>query len=220
MKLLAPIKNDEDIVNKKYVDTTADKLQSQVDNIQIGGRNLFLYTEEYDGTRYTGWVSLQPTTSRAIAPYTYIDGFGVQRISKAWFDLSQEVPVEPGTNYTLSAWVKWESEVGSLTFYAGEGTDGSPFISQDVSEQVGVATFKRVSCTYNSGTSTLSTCRFECSTDTPYLIYGLKFEKGNQATDWSPAPEDSPDYIIIGGRNLLLDTSTPTTYTASETVSN
>ena len=32
MKLLAPIKNDEDIVNKKYVDTAADKLQSQVNN--------------------------------------------------------------------------------------------------------------------------------------------------------------------------------------------
>ena len=32
MKLLAPIKNDEDIVNKKYVDTTADELQSQVNN--------------------------------------------------------------------------------------------------------------------------------------------------------------------------------------------
>lgn len=199
--------------------TVAD-IKAAVDGIEIGGRNLFLHTKEYDGTRYTGWASLSPATSRAIAPYTYIDGFGVQRISTAWFDLSQEVPIETGTNYTLSAWVKWESEVGVLRFYAGEGTDGSPFISQDVSNQVGVDTFKRVSCTYNSGTSILSTCRFECSTNTPFLIYGLKFEKGNQATDWSPAPEDSPDYIIIGGRNLLLDTSTPTTYTASETVSN
>lgn len=199
--------------------TVAD-IKAAVDGIEIGGRNLFLHTKEYDGTRYTGWVSLQPTTSRAIAPYTYIDGFGVQRISTAWFDLSQEVPIETGTNYTLSAWIKWESEVGVLLFYAGEGTSGSPFISKDVSEQVGADMFKRVSCTYNSGTSTLSTCRFECSTDTPYLIYGLKFEKGNQATDWSPALEDSPDYIIIGGRNLLLDASTPTTFTASETVSN
>lgn len=190
MKLIAPIEKAEDIVNKQYVDNTANKLQSQIDNIQIGGRNLFLYTKEYDGTRYKGWVSLQPTTSRAIPPYTYTDGFGVQRISKAWFDLSQVVPVEIGTNYTLSAWIKWENEVGALHFYAGEGTDGSPFISQDVSNQVGVDTFKRVSCTYNSGTSTLSTCRFECNTDTPYLIYGLKLEKGNKPTDWTPAPED------------------------------
>ena len=214
MKLLAPIKNDEDIVNKKYVDTTADKLQSQVDNIQIGGRNLFLYTKEYDGTKYTGWVSLQPTTSRAIAPYSYIDGFGVQRISKAWLDLSQVVPVETDTNYTLSAWIKWESEVGTLRFYAGEGTDGSPFIYQDVSDQVGADMFKRVSYTYNSGTSTLSTCRFECTTDTPYLIYGLKFEKGNKPTDWTPAPEDidnnitaSIDAVEIGSRNIVTGTA-------------
>lgn len=199
-----------------YTDSSVSRTQPYCDTsweavkeVQVGGRNLFLHTREYDGTRYTGWVSLHPTTSRAIAPYTYIDGFGVQRISKAWLDLSQEVPIETGTNYTLSAWIKWENEVGVLRFYAGEGTSGSPFIYQDVSDQVGADMFRRVSYTYNSGTSTLSTCRFECTTDTPYLIYGLKLEKGNKATDWTPAPEDvdhAIDNIQVGGRNLLLNT--------------
>lgn len=188
--------------------------------LEVGGRNLYFHTKEYDGALYLGWVSLKPTTVRAIEPYTYIDGFGVQRIATAWLDISQEVTVEPNTDYTLSAWIRWENEAGKMLFYAGEGTDGSPYISRDVTAQVGTDTFKRVSYTYNSGTSVISTCRFECDTNTPYLIYGLKLEKGNKATDWTPAPEDSAIYVVVGGRNLLLNTSNPITFTSDEVVSN
>lgn len=45
-----------------------------------------------------------------------------------------------------------------------------------------------------------------CDTDTAFLIYGLKLEEGNIATDWSPAPEDAESMIgniKIGGRNLI-----------------
>ena len=34
----------------------------------------------------------------------------------------------------------------------------------------------------------------------------LKVEKGNIPTDWTPAPEDAPIGLSVGGRNLLLDT--------------
>lgn len=40
--------------------------------------------------------------------------------------------------------------------------------------------------------------------DFVFNIAYLKLEKGNKATDWSPAPEDI-DNIQIGGRNLLLN---------------
>src|SRR5699024_9145539 len=41
-----------------------------------------------------------------------------------------------------------------------------------------------------------------------FSIENIKIEKGNKATDWTPAPEDvnsQIDNIRIGGRNLVLD---------------
>lgn len=146
-------------------------------DISIGGRNLWLRTREYDPTKYDGWAS-------GGAPYTVIDGFGVQRIAGAWNDISQNVPVEAGAEYTLSAWIKWEDAANTGTFYLFHSGG-----SVDVTAQVGTTDYVRVSATYVETGST-SSCRFECSTDAPYLIYGLKLEKGNKATDWSPAPED------------------------------
>ena len=44
-------------------------------------------------------------------------------------------------------------------------------------------------------------------------LSNVKLEKGNKATDWTPAPEDQIVYVDnleIGGRNLLF--ATPTSY--------
>ena len=149
----------------------------RIDGISVGGRNLWLRTREYDPTKYDGWTS-------GGAPYTAIDGFGVQRIAGAWKDVSQNVAVDPGAEYTLSAWIKWEdaANTGTLYLYHSGG-------SIAVTSQVGAQDYARVSATYVE-TGSSSSCRFECGTDAPYLIYGLKLEKGNKATDWSPAPED------------------------------
>ena len=173
------------------LEVSFNSLKSNVDNIQIGGRNLWKFTKEYDGTKYTGWVDNNNATREAVAPYTIINGFGVQRITSAWIDRSQRVTIEPNTNYTLSAWIKWENTAGTMYFYTNTGT----MSGTNVTTQVGTSNYKRVSVTFNSGNSNISTCRFECSTNTPYLIYGLKLEKGNKATDWSPALEDV-DYKI------------------------
>ena len=166
------------------------KIWDEVNGIQIGGRNLWLRTKEYDANQYSGWVdnndgSRQQTTS----PYTTVNGFGVQRIAYEWRDISQRVPIEPNTYYTLSAWIKWENSIGDLMFY----DNASPSNSTWIGDQVGTGEYKRVSVTFNSGNANVSTCRFECTTNIPYLIYGLKLEKGTKATDWTPAPEDKAD---------------------------
>ena len=80
----------------------------------------------------------------------------------------------------------------------------------DVSSQVGTTDYKRVSITFNSGNATVSTCRFECKSNTPYLIYGLKLEKGNKATDWTPAPEDNLNPVRLwAGSSYELRDSAP-----------
>lgn len=168
---------------------------NKIDNLQIGGRNLWLKTKDYDASTYSGWVDNNSNgyTQQTTAPYTNVNGFGVQRIAFDWRDISQRVAIEPNTVYTLSAWIKWESSVSTMYFF----TDVGSMSGTNVSSQVGTDDYKRVSVTFNSGDATISTCRFECGSNTPYLIYGLKLEKGNKATDWTPAPEDKADQSII-----------------------
>lgn len=169
------------------VEQTAEDLTVQLENLEIGGRNLWLKTKDYDASSYTGWVDNNTGgRGQTTAPYTTVNGFGVQRIAVAWRDISQRVSIEPNTDYTLSAWIKWESTVGVMMFYANGCTPGNIAVTN----YVGTDDYKRVSVTFNSGSNTTSTCRFECTDATPYLIYGFKLEKGNKATDWTPAPED------------------------------
>lgn len=188
------------------------KINTAVNKVQVGGRNLWRFTKEYDGTKYNGWVDNNNGAPQAVAPYTTVNGFGVQRIAGAWNDISQRVAIEANTNYTLSAWIKWESTAGSMMFYTNTGTMGGT----DVTSQVGTTDYKRVSITFNSGNATVSTCRFECNSNTPYLIYGLKLEKGTKATDWTPAPEDIDS--AIGKKANSADVYKKTeVYTKNET---
>lgn len=184
---------------------TADSANNKIDNLKVGGRNLWKKTKEYDTLNDTFWVdNNNGYRVYTNVPHTIVSGFGVQRIANAWCDASQRVTIKPNTYYTLSAYIKWEdsTKTSNLRFY----DNVSPQSGSILNSQVGTTDYKRVSVTFNSGNTTISTCRFECDTDAAFLIYGLKLEEGNIATDWSPAPEDTESMIgniKIGGRNLI-----------------
>lgn len=185
--------------------STANTAKSKIDNLKVGGRNLWKKTKEYDTLNDTFWVdNNEGHRVHVDVPHATVNGFGVQRIANAWVDASQRVTIKPNTYYTLSAYIKWEdsTKTSTLRFY----DSASPQTGSILNSQVGTTDYKRVSVTFNSGNATISTCRFECDTDTAFLIYGLKLEEGNIATDWSPAPEDAESMIgniKIGGRNLI-----------------
>ena len=169
---------------------TANSANNKIDNLKVGGRNLWKKTKEYDAKNDTFWVdNNNGVRGLASLPYTTVNGFGVQRIYNSFMDISQRVAIKPNTYYTLSAYIKWEdsAKTSNFRFY----DNASPQSGSILNSQVGTTDYKRVSVTFNSGNATISTCRFECDTDTAFLIYGLKLEEGNIATDWSPAPEDA-----------------------------
>lgn len=163
--------------------------QSKVDGLEVGGGNLWKKTQAYDALNDSFWTDANNNTRiQTTAPYDTVNGFGVQRISSGWIGITQRVPIEKNTYYTLSAYIKWEDENNKaiIAFYDNYSLQSGTLVTS----QVGTTEYKRVSVTFNSGDGTYSTCRFECFTNTPYLIYGYKLEKGNKATDWTPAPED------------------------------
>lgn len=173
--------------------STANSAKSSVDGLEIGGRNLWRYTKEYDPSKYNGWVD-NNDGMRILTdpPPRNVDGFGVQKICRAWIDISQRVPIEYGQQYVLSAWIKWDNpdNTGHMLFYDNCSTQSGT----EVTKFVGMDSFKRVSVVFTAKCS-ISTCRFECDRNACYWIYGLKLEKGNKPTDWTPAPEDDEERL-------------------------
>lgn len=84
-------------------ETKVNTVTNNFNNLQIGGRNLWKFTKEYNGKTYNGWVDNNEGKAQAIAPHTTFNGFGVQRIAAAWLDITQRATIEANTNYTLSA---------------------------------------------------------------------------------------------------------------------
>ncbi len=235
MKLLAPIINDEDVVNKKYVDTTADKLQSQVDNIQIGGRNL-LYYSRFDN-KYADYWYYPPSVTYSFdsgyttmtKPETAARQFTTQASNK-----NLNLLPENGCSYTLSCEVmKAEGlNVGygtkvTVRYNYTDGTvkDFDINIPSDITEDV----WHKCSYafTYSSG-KTINYTQFIVALGAEACgikIKNVKFEKGNKATDWTPAPEDvdnniaaAIDAVEIGGRNIVTGTATMTIGTGGRSV--
>ena len=195
--------------------STADAAKSSVDNLEIGGRNLWRYTKEYDPSKYNGWVDNNDgERMQTDPPPRNVDGFGVQKIYDAWADISQRVPIEYGQQYVLSAWIKWDNpdNTGSMLFFDNYSTQSGT----NVTKFVGMDSFKRVSVVFTAKNS-ISTCRFECDRKAYYWIYGLKLEKGNKPTDWTPAPEDAIDHQYAQYYRST-STATPTGGTWQDTV--
>ena len=82
---------------------------------------------------------------------------------KVWISLLSTM-LTLATYYTLSAYIKWEdsAKTSNFRFY----DNASPQSGSILNSQVGTTDYKRVSVTFNSGNATISTCRFECDTDT------------------------------------------------------
>ena len=178
---------------------TADGFEAtvtKVNNLSVGGRNLLLGTEQFTGDwsrwvwdntwdagSYNGHKTVQ-TASEWGGPEYRID------------DLINRKVVEPNTDYTLSVKIK--------------NTSNSPIDIYFFAPGIGISDRHIIKLPPNSDWTTISTTfqlpdinpnnshwtmRFEPNSNIPsgqgtIIQTEMKFERGNIATDWSPAPED------------------------------
>lgn len=186
---------------REEVTTEITNVNNKIDYVSDSLRNMWLFTKEYDTTTYDGWGEIYKSGisfKDHRPPYTLIDGFGVQRINIAWYDISQSVPIEIGKTYTLSAMMKWESDIGDMRFIVDGGTilkivvDGKVMTNLLYGRMEGIPSdrYVRVSATYRNDSSDKTYCRFECADTSPYLIYAMQHEKGDTATPYSRNPND------------------------------
>ena len=211
-------------------------INTAVDNIEIGGKNLIGGTDNNTPTKLQssdaantfGTVGAYNTGISSISTEVYdSSSYAVTATETAtgnrgagWY--TNPGVVAYGDTVTFSCMVKaslattvhthtaWRN--GSATgAYTGWTSAGNKSIAADTWTEYSF-TFTCASA-YPAYEFYVALCFTGNSSGLTWKIAHAKLERGNKATDWSPAPEDQTAYvdnsiagIEIGGRNLLLGT--------------
>ena len=167
---------------------TKTEVTSAIDNVNVGGRNLFIGTGDWSyGT------SIKPTGT--YQNVSYIQSTGV---ASTWVDMcSWEVTefIEPDTYYVLSFWAKVSKRCQICSYLYPEVADYGDGSLQGF-RTIDNTTWRRFYVKWHtranfSGNKYVIPLRImPDQPDVTVYIAGVKFEKGNKPTDWSPAPED------------------------------
>lgn len=186
---------------------TAADAKEGIDNLEIGGRNLFLnssFQKDYDQWAYDAEPEIVTVDGRTGCHISQTALKTNRRLSQSIVD-----KVEAGQTYTISGWFRSENITqGTTNFslmlymsgtYIPEGGDAIASFypgTKNLTVNAGEGTWEYVSwtLTFTNKVATATNLRFYVFTRdmTGDLYFShLKLEKGNRATDWTPAPEDT-----------------------------
>ena len=164
--------------------STSYSVGSTPEGIVVGGRNLLRNTDNL-----TKWVK---ESGISVTP----DSDGWYKItdsshSSSKYGIYQDFSgYEQNTDYTVSLYLKNGSKPGNLSI--GYGGFGSNVIT-------GSSTKTKYSYTFNTGSNTAALRIYINLSPTAakqnFYVKLPKLEKGNKATDWTPAPEDVDEKI-------------------------
>ena len=156
-----------------------------VNGLQIGGRNLYLGTKDFSGN----WRNL-PQWKVESEKY---EGLTVISRYLTWngVDKPQDVTCKAGDIFTYSLYAKTSGE-DTQAVVTCPGQTNFEAIYVVVSSE-----WKRYTFVIQATTDGYMSPRIS-KTESNYVslfICGLKLEKGNKSTDWTPAPEDTDSAI-------------------------
>lgn len=170
--------------------STSYSVSSTIDGVEVGGRNLIKNSSFLKGTEL--WFSenctLEYAPSEAYKGVNYLKvtqktaGSPTGYLSRILTDVNSNFDHVPGETYTLSFIV---NVLADMTLYAR--IDGDVHIEGgDFVLKVNKPTACKVTYKATAGGS----LTFYTNSTDPWTIRNIKLEKGNKATDWTPAPED------------------------------
>ncbi len=183
--------------------TNSYSVGSTPEGISVGGRNLAVSTNQ--GTNGWGWsmktgghtqseiVENNIRTCKLLRNSTAQSGWSVIEYTNIG-----RSKYEPNTVYTVSFDVKSNvNTVMNIDLLQGNGTDNLMDSSTAVNRQIKanqwnklIWIIKTVTTLPSSTGQLLYITAMNSGTGVWYQFKNLKIEKGNKATDWSPAPED------------------------------
>ncbi|CEI81313.1 gp58-like protein [Oceanobacillus oncorhynchi] len=167
----------------------AEGIETTVSNIQIGGRNLFAYTqgvisyEPYNTINEVTETKILITINRDLS----INNLNLTIRLNSFTNIQQ-----PNTQYTVSGIWSHNGVPINKDFFRNNTFNTNPHMKQesiDINEDTGyvVITFR----TGDSPYSYLFHTGVYADTGDTLEITNMQIEKGNKATDWTPAPEDT-----------------------------
>lgn len=177
--------------------STADVAKSSVDNLEIGGRNLFRRTD----TPY-------PNNDYLTALYYYASE-----------------PLVAGETYTVTICVTPAKNVERFGLFLSQGFKGQAnlYVSgtkKQIISKTFVASYdsgREPSANPHNGTAMFFRYPNDGTVTGNSTIHWVKIEKGNKATDWTPAPEDAIDHQYTQYYRST-STTTPTGGTWQDTI--
>lgn len=206
----------------KYTDDTAVK------NLQIGTRNLLLNSSfKKDRNKWTvnsGSFFSFPEGGKYNKKCIKITQTEFNKTAAIWQSVLEVV--EPNTTYTMSGWILTENITAGVAtdapfccmFYCdgnyknNGGNSWYGYGSKSLPINNSTGEWQHVSWTFTTdskiGTTANTFLMYVYTRNMTGEVYiaDLKLEKGDKATDWTPANEDLDEKIAnisIGGRNLL-----------------
>ena len=164
---------------------------------EIGTVNLFKGSRDFSGSN---WIN----NSNGAYAEDY-QGVKIYKTQSTWSGRSQYFEVKTGEEYVFSAYVKSSAKTEYVGFYltheskqpsaAGVVSYGSAS-NQDIIFFELTDKYKRIAIKIKITSSGWIMPRLEQSDTNAYLFFGgYKLERGNIATDYSPAPEDTQEQI-------------------------
>ena len=184
-------------VSKTYV------TQDEYDSLSIGGTNLLPGTKDFSDGIYKGEVQEETYLGLTVIGLSLDESYSGPTSYGNLCLYKEFIEPEAGGQYTLSFYAKGSGTVNSY-FYTNAAsaavTSQGVTTGQVSNGAVSITlsdTWTRYWVTWTvrddvSGAKDLVPMRVLAGTSG--YICGVKFEKGNIATDWSPAPEDAEDY--------------------------
>lgn len=159
------------------------------DSFEIGGTNLFQGTKEFEITNAKSFSNTVSSVTSEI-----YNGLKIRKNLTAWNFYRPIISLEPG-NYVFSGYVKG---VNGLSAYIQASADDTILNAYTFSI---TSDWKRYSITFEITKKSDVTFYLESREGGEIYECGWKLEKGNKATDWSPAPEDLESALSIRDYN-------------------
>lgn len=181
------------------LDTQSVVVLTDVDNLEIGGRNLLLNT---GFNTFNHWIKGSNTKSLQM-----VNGWCEVTIGGTWSGFVQEFIPEKNVEYIVSYEAYLVDTVAETALL--ETDFGTPDQNQTINKTPAKYSLK---LKYPS-TSLNGKIDFMLSNNEvgkKWRIRNIKLEKGNKATDWSPAPEDIETLVVTlsnDSQTVVTDTN-------------
>lgn len=154
---------------------------NKVNAIQVGGRNYVILSKLGSYANYNS----TPTYSGNVITTTWNSSSSIEIFSLYVNGYSPDNDI-----YTISGYLKVNGEIPASKYFTGlASTYGSNLIKNEYDSSTGYFEITQKYVSTSQWLFHAPTTRTGGSSDVVTLTK-LKFEKGNKATDWTPAPED------------------------------